>query len=418
MKERAILIGVNINNQPSFKESMEELDNLAQACDIEVAGTLEQNLKAVNTAYYIGSGKVEEVKPLIAGTNAEVLIINNELSPSQLRNLEKELKIKIIDRTSLILEIFARRAKTREAKLQVEVAYLKYILPRLVGLNESLGRQGGGVGTINRGSGETKLELNRRKIEQKISELNKELVLISNERQTRRKRRNKADLPTVALVGYTNTGKSTIMNAMVESYKKSEGKKVLEKDMLFATLDTSVRSIKLPDNKTFLLSDTVGFVSDLPHDLIKAFRSTLEEVREADLLIHVVDFSNPNYKQQIEVTVDTLKQIGAEDIPVIYAYNKVDLVQDKVPDIQDDSIYISAKKNIGMDSLVNAIRQKVFTQYAQCMMLIPYDMGSIVSYFNENADVKSADYGSNGALLALDCKLADYERYQQFLYVD
>jgi GTPase len=417
-KERAILVGVNINNQSSFKESMEELNNLALACEIDVVGRLEQNLKAINTAYYIGSGKVEEVKPMIAGTEAQVLIFNNELSPSQLRNLEKALDVTIMDRTSLILEIFSRRAKTREAKLQVEVARLKYILPRLVGSNESMGRQSGGIGTINRGSGETKLELDRRKIEQKISELNRELELISHERQTRRQRRHKAEIPTVALVGYTNTGKSTIMNAMVESYKNSEGKKVLEKDMLFATLDTSVRSIKLPDNKTFLLSDTVGFVSDLPHELIKAFRSTLEEVKEADLLIHVVDFSNPNYKQQIEVTLDTLKQIGADDIPVIYAYNKVDLVGGQTPEAEGDSIYISAKKNIGMDKLVKTICQKVFTGYAQCKMLIPYDMGNIVSYFNENAYVKSMNYESSGTLLALECKQSDYEKYQKFLLVE
>lgn len=417
-KERAILIGVNINNQSNFKESMEELNNLALACEIEVAGRLEQNLKAVNTAYYIGSGKVEEVKSIIDGTEAEVLIFNNELTPSQLRNLEKALDIKIMDRTSLILEIFSRRAKTREAKLQVEVAMLKYILPRLVGSNESMGRQSGGIGTINRGSGETKLELDRRKIEQKISELNKELESISHERQTRRQRRHKAEIPTVALVGYTNTGKSTIMNAMVESYRKSEEKKVLEKDMLFATLDTSVRSIKLPDNKTFLLSDTVGFVSDLPHELIKAFRSTLEEVKEADLLIHVVDFSNSNYKQQVEVTLDTLRQIGAEDIPVIYAYNKVDLVHGEIPKAEGGSIYISAKKNVGMENLVKAICQKIFTGYVQCKMLIPYDMGNIVSYLNENAYVKSTDYESDGTLLALECKQSDYEKYQKFLLVE
>jgi GTP-binding protein HflX len=416
-KQKALLIGVNINNRVDFKDSMEELNNLALACDIEVVGKLEQNLKAINTVSYIGSGKVEEVMSLINETNAEILIFNNELSPSQLRNIEKKLECRVMDRTTLILEIFAKRARTREAKLQVEVARLKYMLPRIIGSYESLERQRGGVGINNRGSGEKKLELDRRKIEQKIFELSKELDLLSNERQTQRKKRDKAELPTVALVGYTNTGKSTIMNALVELYNKFEDKKVLEKDMLFATLETSIRNIKLQDNKTFLLADTVGFVSDLPHDLVKAFRSTLEEVCEADLLIHVIDFSNSNYKQQIQVTLETLKQIGGENIPIIYAYNKIDLVDFYIPKNQGNSIYISAKKNIGLDSLINLISQKIFTQYAQCEMLIPYDKGYIISYLNENANIKSTVYKSNGTLLTLECKQVDYKRYQQFLNI-
>lgn len=414
-KERVLLVGVNINNQSDFQQSMEELENLAIACELEVVGKIEQNLKAINKVHYVGSGKVEEISILADETKAETIIFNNELSPSQLRNLEKEVERRIMDRTSVILEIFAKRAKTREAKLQVEIARLKYILPRLAGSNESMGRQGGGVGTKNKGVGETKLELDRRKIEQKISELNKELEVIANERHTQRKKRNKAELPRVALVGYTNAGKSTLMNAMVEIYKKSEEKKVFEKDMLFATLETSVRNIKLSDNKAFLLSDTVGFISDLPHELVKAFRSTLEEVREADLLIHVVDFSNPNYKQQIEVTIDTLKQIGAEDIPVIYAYNKVDLVNSDSPISESNIVKISAKKNIGLDNLISNIKGKVFTNYIQCEMLIPYNNGNIVSYLNDNADVKSISYETNGILLNLECKQADYERYQEFL---
>lgn len=417
-KQRVLLIGANINNQFDFRESMEELENLAVACDMEVIGMAEQNLKSANTVYCIGSGKLNEVKAAIGQTGAEVIIFNNELSPSQLRNLEKELECEVIDRTALILEIFAQRAKTREAKLQVEAARLKYMLPRLVGANENLGRQSGGVGTRNRGSGEKKLELDHRKIEQKIAELNKELELIGRERQTQRKRRSETDLPSVALVGYTNAGKSTIMNAMVENYKKSEDKKVFEKDMLFATLETSVRSIRLRDNKTFLLSDTVGFVSNLPHDLVKAFRSTLEEVREADLLIHVVDFSNPYYKQHIEVTIETLKQIGADNIPVIYAYNKIDLVQGEIPDNQGNIVYLSAKKDIGHEDLVSAICRKVFIDYVQCKMLIPFSQGNLVSYFNENAYVKSISYLNEGTLLDLECKEADLEKYHQFLFVE
>ena len=417
-RERALLVGVNKNNQYHFQESMEELKNLATACDLEVVGKIEQNLKAFNKVHYIGSGKVEEVMALMDETRADVLIFNDELSPSQLRNLEKALDNKIMDRTSLILEIFAQRAKTREAKLQVEVASLQYALPRLIGSNESLGRQSGGVGTKNRGSGEKKLELDRRKIEEKIVELNKELEYISSERETQRKKRNKAGLPKVALVGYTNAGKSTLMNAMVEFFQKSETKKVLEKDMLFATLETSVRNITLPDNKAFLLSDTVGFVSKLPHNLVKAFRSTLEEVREADLLLHVVDASNPNYEQQIEITNETLKQIGVADISTITVYNKADLTTLNIPFVEAEKVYISAKTKVGLNELILLIKNKIFNQYIECKMLIPYDQGGIVSYFNKNAHVKSASYESNGTLLAIECSESDYKRYEQFTCIE
>lgn len=417
-REKALLIGVNINNQTKFESSIEELMNLAIACDLEVAGTLVQNLKSANTAHYIGSGKIKEVLAAIEELKVEVLVFNNELSHTQLRNLEEEFGCRIVDRTALILEIFSKRARTREAKLQVEVARLQYMLPRLIGSNESLGRQSGGVGTKNRGAGETKLELDRRKIERKIIELNKELELIAGERNIQRKRRNKADLPTVALVGYTNAGKSTLMNAMVEIYRKSEAKKVFEKDMLFATLETSVRSITLPNRRTFLLADTVGFVSNLPHNLIKAFRSTLEEVREADLLLNVVDISNPNYKEQIEVTNDTLKQIGAENIPVINVFNKADLTDLAIPIIMGDRVYISAKKKNGISELAELVGEKVSAQYVQCKLLIPFDKGDIVSYLNENAHIQSVKYEADGILLILECQEADLKRYGQYAAIN
>ncbi|MEG0775782.1 GTPase HflX [Clostridium sp.] len=414
-RQKALLVGANLNNKSDFKESMEELCNLAIACDFEVVGEIVQNLKSTNNSHYIGTGKVKEVLSLLEEHQSDVVIFNNELTPSQLRNLEKTLKCRILDRTALILEIFAQRAKTHEAKLQVEVTNLKYMLPRLMGSREELGRQGGGVGTKNKGVGEKKIELDRRKIEERIVALNKELENIVFQRQTQRKRRNKRDLPLVSLVGYTNAGKSTVMNGMIDTFKNSDDKKVFEKDMLFATLETSVRSIILPDNKNFLLSDTVGFVSNLPHDLIKAFRSTLEEVCEADLLIHVVDFSNPNYKHQIEVTIDTLNQIGAGDIPVIYAYNKVDLVEGPITEEKNHSVFISAKKKIGMDNLIKLISQKVFTDYVHCEMLIPYDKGDVVSYLREKTNVKSIKYESNGTLLALECSKVDYVKYEEFI---
>lgn len=414
-KEKALIIGVNLNSQPDFSESMDELHNLAGACEFTVVGRAEQNLKTVNPAYYIGFGKIEEIRTAAEETDADIIIFNNELSPSQVKNLEKELDLTIMDRTSLILEIFAKRAKTREAKLQVESARLQYLLPKLIGSNESLGRQSGGVGTRNRGSGEKKLELDRRKIEEKISELNKELELLENERKTQKKMRSKTDFPSVALVGYTNAGKSTLMNVMLELAQKSESKKVFEKDMLFATLETSVRRISLPENRTILLSDTVGFVNKLPHDLVKAFRSTLDEVKDADLLLHIIDSSHPNFRQQMEVTDETLEQIGAKDIPTVHVFNKADLTSMTIPSVDGDSVYISAKEKIGITELIQVISQKAFSRYKECRMLIPYDQGRIVSYLNENAHIHSVSYENDGTLLDLECKEQDYQKYEEFV---
>ncbi|MNI04773.1 GTPase HflX [compost metagenome] len=417
LEQRAVLVGVNLNHQNDFEYSMEELVNLAEACDIEVVGSLTQNLLKVNPSHYIGTGKIQEVMALLEADEGNLVIFNDELSPSQIRNLEKDLQCKVIDRTILILDIFAQRAKTREAQLQVEVAQLKYMLPRLVGLRESLGRQSGGVGTKNRGVGETKLELDRRRIEEKITALTKELDLLVAHRQTQRKQRKKNDVPVVSLVGYTNAGKSTIMNAMMEIYNPSqlEEKQVFEKNMLFATLETSVRSIPLEDNKSFLLTDTVGFVSKLPHHLVKAFRSTLEEVAEADLLIHVVDYSNPEYDRQIEITNQTLKEIGITDIPTLYAYNKSDLTQRQIPEIQGDTVYLAAKKRVGITELVGQIRERVFKDYIKCDMLIPYDQGAVVSYLNEKANILSSSYEAEGTVLSMECKLSDYGKYKQFV---
>lgn len=414
-KQKAIIAGININNNKDFDNSMIELKNLAAACDIDVVGEITQKSDRIYNSHYFGKGKVEELKVFMHEIQSDMVIFDDELSPSQIRNLEAMLDCRVIDRTVLILDIFAIRAKTKEAQLQVEMAKLQYMLPRLSGLGDSVGHQGGGEGFINRGSGETKLELDRRRILERISILQKELDGLVVKRQNLRNKRKKVEIPVVALVGYTNAGKSTIMNAMLDISHKATEKQVFEKDMLFATLDTSVRNIKLPNNKSFLLTDTVGFISKLPHQLVKAFRSTLEEALEADMLIHVVDYSNPDYKKQIDITNETLKEIGVKDIPIIYAYNKIDLAEENTKPEDDNSVYISAKKGIGLENLISVIENKVLTHYIQCIMHIPYGREDILSYLYDNASIKSTSYEENGIIVSLECMEADYKRYQQYI---
>ncbi len=417
LQEKGVLVGVNLRNDEHFDYSMEELANLAEALDVEVTGQVTQNLERVNPSHYVGTGKIEEIKAFAEEADANIIIFNDELSPSQIRNLERDLECKVIDRTMLILDIFSRRAKTREAQMQVELAQLQYMLPRLVGLHASLSRQGGGTGGgfKNRGAGETKLELDRRKIEDQIAKLRRELEQVKEQRETQRKQRRKNAVPVVSLVGYTNAGKSTIMNQLLAKIGQEDSKQVFEKDMLFATLETSVRNIELPDNKTFLLTDTVGFVSKLPHHLVKAFRSTLEEAREADLLLHVVDVSNEEHGFMINVTNETLKDVGVEDIPTVYVYNKSDLAGVKYPLVSGDNIWVAAKEGEGLDELVHIIKQHIFSNYVTCKMLVPYDKGGIVSYLNEAATIFSTSYEEEGTLIELELKEADYQKYEEYV---
>ncbi len=433
--EKAFLVGVNLNDGEDYLLSLEELDALAQACDMEVVGIAEQTLPEVHKAYYIGTGKVDEVKEMAMDCGADVIIFDNSLSPMQLRNLQERLEKPVLDRSTLILDIFAGRARSREAKLQVEVARLQYMLPRLVGLHAALGRQGGGTGSLsNKGAGEKKLELDRRALERRLTQLRRELKEVGEERQTQRKRRAGSGMPRVALVGYTNAGKSTLLNAMLDLYGSDETdveeKKVMEKDMLFATLDTTVRKIAPDNHHAFLLSDTVGFIHKLPHNLVEAFHSTLEEAKEASLLLQIVDYSDPHYKEQIAVTNQTLRELGADGIPMIYVYNKADLVSpDKIPgmagaepeqvtaalpQVTENSIYLSAKERIGMEELIGLIEKKLAGGYLECTLLIPYTDGRVVSYLNENGVVSRTEYLEEGVKMWVNCRMEDYYFYQKY----
>ena len=441
--ERVLLVGANLNDGEDCLASLKELGALAEACDMEVAGVTSQTLETVHKAFYIGTGKVDEVKEMAQNYDVDVIIFDNSLSPMQMRNLQERLEKPILDRSALILDIFARRARSREAKLQVEVARLQYMLPRLVGLHAALSRQGGASGSMSsRGAGETKLELDRRVLEKRLAELRRELKEVGNERETQRKRRMKSGLPRVALVGYTNAGKSTLLNAMLDLYGADEGevqeeRHVFEKDMLFATLDTTVRKIAPPEHHAFLLSDTVGFIHKLPHNLVEAFQSTLEEAKEADLLIQVVDYSDEHYKEQIAVTNQTLKKLQADGIPMLFVYNKSDLVSaDALPGLSGvegeevaahlpvvakthgesvgDGIYLSAKKRIGMEELVRLIEEKLSGGYRECTLLIPYTDGRAVSYLNENAVVFETAYEEQGVRMRVNCKKEDYGYYRKY----
>jgi len=389
--EKALLIGVNTGKEEfEFREEMQELASLCEACEIEAADVITQNLNSINPATYVGSGKLKEIKTWIEGEECDLIVANDELSPLQVRNLEKALEVRVFDRTYVILEIFKKRAKTKEAILQVELAAKKYMLPRLIGAHRDLSRQTGSVGGMHgRGGGEMQLELDRRLISKQINSIQKELQELKKLRQTQRSLRKKQDMKIVSLVGYTNSGKSSTLNSLLDR-SLAKKKEVLEKDMLFATLETSTRLIKTEGQPAFLATDTVGFVNKLPHQLVEAFKSTLEEIAEADLILHVVDAANRNHEKQIEVTNRVLKELGADKIPVICCFNKIDLLADFfIPPLPGKAVKISAKNQTNIDQLLWMISEELFWDYLPVNLKLPYAKGDIYSLLKENAIIKS-----------------------------
>ena len=406
----AILAGIQLREDISY--SMEELAGLAEADGVTVAGQMIQSLERPNTATLIGKGKVEELAELCRNMEADMVIFNDELSGVQLRNLEEALEVRVIDRTILILDIFADRAVSREGKLQVELAQLQYRMPRLTGFGRSLSRLGGGIGT--RGPGEKKLETDRRHIAGRIDDIKAELARIGKTRQVQRSGREKSQIPVVALMGYTNSGKSAIMNRLLQLSER-EDKTVSSPNMLFATLDTQHRKITLEQGSEFILIDTVGFVSRLPHSLVEAFKSTLEEVRYADLLIHVVDSSYENRDFYMEVTNKVIEQIGAGDKDQIVAYNKMDIAKSVPLDVSGhEAVYLSAKTGENVNVLVEKIREKIFGGRVEMTLLIPYQRGDITSYLCENAQIFSMEYEEEGTLLHGKLEREDALRYGSF----
>ncbi|MCR8771440.1 GTPase HflX [Clostridioides difficile] len=421
IQEKALLVGLNLttivkkNDDIDTNESMEELKELTKAAGAEVVGSLIQNKHSVDAAYYIGKGKVEEIRAYSDSLDATLVIFNDELSGAQIRNIENVVGRKVIDRTTLILDIFAQRALSKEGKLQVELTQLKYRLPRLYGMGGEMSRTGAGIGT--RGPGEQKLEIDKRHILNKAADIRRELKEVKKNRETQRVKRLKSNIPIVALVGYTNAGKSTLLNELIKTHKDYEQEKeVFVKDMLFATLDVTLRKALLPNKKEFLVVDTVGFVSKLPHDLVEAFKATLEEVQYANLILHVIDATNTSYELQKSTTEGVLKELGVNDKKHILVYNKVDKLElDIYPKSQEDIVYISAKQGINMDKLLNMIEIALMENTYSVSLMLPYERGDIFSRIKDKYNVENFEYGESGITLDADLDEEDFNIYREYI---
>jgi len=416
-KEKTIIVGVELYNESDIEDSMDELEDLVIAAGGVVLYRTIQKRSSIDPAYFIGKGKALEIKEYCDLYDIDTVVFNDELSGAQIRNLEDIIDRKIVDRTTLILDIFASRANSKEGKLQVKLAQLKYRLPRLTGFRNYLSRTGGGIGT--RGPGEQKLELDRRHLLKEINNIEKELKEVEKTRNVKRKKRANSAIPMVALVGYTNSGKSTLLNRILELYSNSdETKKVFAYDMLFATLETSLRQVRFPNGQKFIITDTVGFVSKLPTNLIEAFKGTLEEVKYADLILHVVDASSKNLNIQIETTMNILKELEVLNKPIITVFNKMDKskIDELIYDTRyvDKKIFISGKYDENLDGLLNMIMENLKVEYKEATLLIPYQKQDIVSFLLDNYEPKMLKYDIDGVRLTANIEMQDYERFKAY----
>lgn len=409
--EKVVLVGIDTGDGEFDIEScLDELSDLAKTAGAEVVGRLIQKREAINRATYLGKGKIEELKNYIEMVEATGIICDDELNPNQIRNLENALNTKVMNRTLLILDIFAQRASSAEGKVQVELAQLKYNLAHLTGKGKEMSRLGGGIGT--RGPGEKKLETDRRNIADRIADLNRELKEIEKHRGVLREKRMGTGVPVIALVGYTNAGKSTLLNTLT-------GAGVLAEDKLFATLDTTTRAVETESGAKYLFTDTVGFIQKLPHNLIKAFRATLEEAKYADILVHVVDASNPKRNEQMNIVYQTLKELGADNKPVITVYNKIDKEGVEKPLFTDkralETISISAKKGLNIDTLLNKTEEIIKSFKRSIKVIIPYNMGQLLSVIHGSCEITVSENRDEGYYFELYADNEAENRLKQYI---
>ncbi len=410
IQERAVLVGLNADcfkkEQTATDETLEELEALLETAGGFCTGKILQNRHAPDSHSFIGEGKAQEVRMLVEFTEATMVVFDNELSPGHIRALEEILGVTVLDRSALILDIFAQRAKTKEGRLQVELAQYKYLLPRLSGMGKSLSRQGGGIGT--RGPGETKLESDRRHIRERIARLQSELEQVRQVRSVQRERRMKNSVPVVAIVGYTNAGKSTLLNQLTDAGIPANNR-------LFDTLDTTSRQLKVSDNLDVILSDTVGFIAKLPHHLVDAFRATLEELEYADLLLHVIDASDPNREEHIRVVDSLVSKLAKPGTKVLRCYNKADLVSAEDIPIGEDVVKISAKTGQGMEALLKAIEQALGHSRHHVTVTLPYSMGGMVDTLHSSAQVLNVEYTPEGIVVETILDPILYGKLRQYV---
>lgn len=408
--DKAILVGLNADcfkpEETATDDSLDELEALLETAGGVCAAKMLQNRHTPDPHSFIGEGKAEELKTLLETTEANMVVFDNDLSPSQIRALEDITGVTVLDRSALILDIFAQRAKTAEGRLQVELAQYQYLLPKLSGMGKSMSRLGGGIGT--RGPGETKLETDRRHIRERIDRLKAELAEVRKNRAVQRERRVKNAIPVVALVGYTNAGKSTLLNRLTDAG-------IPANDRLFDTLDTTTRKLRVSDHLEVLLSDTVGFIAKLPHHLVEAFQATLEELQYADLLLHVIDASDPQREAHIAVVEKLIERLAKPDVPVIRCYNKVDLLDDmsNFP-VGERNVPMCARNGVGTDELLTRIEQTLLGTLHRVTLLLPYSEGGAIELFHEQAQVHRVDYLAEGIEIELTCKNELYGRYRRY----